>query len=172
MHLMSLIINPVILKVAVKSLLASSASKDAVEDFTLETAIMTYSLPDFPSPSSPVYSNHLCRTLRHPNIVMFMGSCFDPIQKEMLLVMEFCSHGSLHDILHNKKVRIFFKSCPCITASLIIYQMTLSYELLLHMACQAAQGMNFLHQSDPPIIHCDLKVRLFYLTFHFLNSKL
>lgn len=27
----------------------------------------------------------------------------------------------------------------------------------LHLACQAALGMNFLHQSSPPIIHQDLK---------------
>lgn len=35
--------------------------------------------------------------------------------------------------------------------------MSLNYDMKLHLACQAAQGMNFLHQSSPPIIHQDLK---------------
>lgn len=46
--------------------------------------------------------------------------------------------GSLHDVLHNPKF-------------------SMTYETQLHLACQAAQGMNFLHQSVPPIIHRDLK---------------
>ncbi len=83
--------------------------------------------------------------LRHPNIVLFMGSCYDDKQKEMLLVMEWCSRGSLHDLLHDDKTH-------------------LPYELLLHLACQAAQGMNFLHKSDPPIIH-----RFVATTFLFLS---
>lgn len=103
-------------EVAVKVLITGSASSSSVEEFMLETAIMC--------------------GLRHPNIVMFMGSCFDAEQKEMLLVMEYMSRGSLHDVLHNSKI-------------------PLSFELQLHMACQAAQGMHFLNESG--VIHCDLK---------------
>lgn len=69
---------------------------------------------------------------------MFMGSCFDQQEKEMLIVMEFMSKGSFHDVLHNSKI-------------------ALPYSLQLHMALQAAQGMYFLHNSKPPILHCDLK---------------
>lgn len=105
-------------EVAVKSLLSASTSSSVVEAFKMETAMMC--------------------ALRHPNIVLFMGSCFDAAQKEMLLVMEYCSHGSLHDLLNDP-------------------QMPLPYELLLHLATQAAQGVNFLHESNPPIIHRDLK---------------
>lgn len=36
-------------------------------------------------------------------------------------------------------------------------QISLNNALCLHIAYQAAKGMNFLHQSDPPIIHRDLK---------------
>jgi hypothetical protein len=34
-----------------------------------------------------------------------MGSCFDVLSKEMLLVMEYHSKGSLHDVLRNDRVR-------------------------------------------------------------------
>lgn len=119
-------------EVAVKSLLAGSTSAAVVEEFKMETAIMC--------------------ALRHPNIVLFMGSCFDSNSKEMLLVMEFCSRGSMHDLLHDMKS-------------------TLPFELLLHLATQAAQGMNFLHESDPPIIHRDLKSHNILLDDKF-NAKI
>eukprot|EP00026_Physarum_polycephalum_P000670 Phypoly_transcript_00671.p1 GENE.Phypoly_transcript_00671~~Phypoly_transcript_00671.p1 ORF type:complete len:807 (+),score=131.97 Phypoly_transcript_00671:1680-4100(+) len=105
-------------EVAVKKLLASATSQAAVEQFEIETAIMT--------------------SLRHPNIVLFMGVCLVKENNEMLLVMELMEKGSLHDIIHNPKIKLPFSLC-------------------LHISYQAAKGMNFLHQSDPPIIHCDLK---------------
>lgn len=105
-------------EVAVKQLIASNASQKAVQDFEFESAIMT--------------------GLRHPNLVMFMGSCFVPQLNEMLLVMEFMEKGSLNDILHNPKLN-------------------LPHEMIVHIALHAAKGVNFLHQSSPPIIHCDLK---------------
>lgn len=105
-------------EVAVKRLVTTSSSKDAVDEFMLEAAIMC--------------------GLRHPNIVLFMGSSFDPIMKEMLLVMEYMARGSVHDVIHNPKI-------------------CMPYELKLHLALQAAQGMNFLHSSKPPVIHRDLK---------------
>lgn len=45
--------------------------------------------------------------MRHPNIVIFMGACIVPAQREMLLVMEFMDKGSLNDVLHNPQVGIF-----------------------------------------------------------------
>lgn len=86
-----------------------------------------------------------------------MGSCYDSSTHEMLLVMEFMMRGSLNDVLNNPKVIfviiiIIFPSC--LTCNI---QIPLSYEMKLHLASQAAQGMNFLHQSSPPIIHLDLK---------------
>jgi serine/threonine protein kinase len=133
-------------EVAVKSILTGASSSAAVEEFMMETAIMWYvfvslclhiafeMIPRLMNCITCAALTVLFSALRHPNIVLFMGSCFDLNQKEMLLVMEFCSRGSLHDLLNDPKV-------------------TLQYELLLHLACQAAQGMNFLHESSPPIIH-------------------
>ncbi len=44
--------------------------------------------------------------LRHPNIVLFMGACYDAKSQEMLIVMEYMAQGSLHSILHDKTVEL------------------------------------------------------------------
>lgn len=105
-------------EVAVKRLIAKSVSRSIIQEFQLESAMMC--------------------SLRHPNVVLFMGSCYDLDSQEMLLVMEFMSRGSLYNVLHDPNI-------------------ALPFELQLHMAYQTAQGINFLHQSSPPIIHCDIK---------------
>lgn len=105
-------------EVAVKRLSAKNLSASALQQFQLETAIMT--------------------GLRHPNIILFMGSCYDKTTEEFLLIMELCSRGSLYDALYNKNIN-------------------LNLDLQMHMVSQILQGINFLHQSSPPIIHCDIK---------------
>eukprot|EP00026_Physarum_polycephalum_P001822 Phypoly_transcript_01825.p1 GENE.Phypoly_transcript_01825~~Phypoly_transcript_01825.p1 ORF type:complete len:934 (+),score=138.65 Phypoly_transcript_01825:235-3036(+) len=105
-------------EVAVKRIITSTVNANVIQEFELEVAIMC--------------------GLRHPNIILFMGSCYDAANKEMLLVMEYMAKGSLHDVLHNQKI-------------------SLNYDMKLHLALQAAQGINFLHQSQPPIVHRDLK---------------
>ncbi len=47
---------------------------------------------------------NILASIRHPNIVLFMGMCLEP----PCLVTEFCARGSLHDVL--RKVR-WFASC-------------------------------------------------------------
>ena len=76
----------------------------------------------------------LMTRLRHPNIVLFMGVVTEPLS----LVTEFCSRGNLFDLLHNPKI-------------------PLTWGLRQQMALDAARGMNFLHTSQPIIIHRDLK---------------
>jgi len=76
----------------------------------------------------------LMTRLRHPNIVLFMGVVTEPLS----LVTEFCSRGNLFDLLHNPKI-------------------PLTWSLRQQMALDAARGMNFLHTSQPIIIHRDLK---------------
>lgn len=105
-------------EVAVKSMTISQTNPAVIEQFQLETSIMC--------------------SLRHPNIVLFMGSCLDIVEKEMFLIMEFMQRGSLYDVLHNS-------------------QIAMPYDLQVHIAVQAALGMNFLHESRPPTIHRDLK---------------
>eukprot|EP00793_Prasinoderma_coloniale_P001083 PRCOL_00006074-RA len=76
-------------------------------------------------------------SLRHPNVVLFMGVCLQP--PDVSLVMEYCPRGSLDKLLHSKG------------------GVPLNTRQRLRLAVQAARGMTFLHEHDPPIIHRDLK---------------
>ena len=74
--------------------------------------------------------------LRHPNHVLFMGAFAD---KELGIVTEYCEGQSLFALLHEKK------------------EIRLSWKQKLKIATDIAQGMTFLHQRSPPVIHRDLK---------------
>lgn len=102
--------------------------------------------------------------LRHPNITTVMGKtndlhvispdipsssvishttlCFSGavIEKgsDPMLIMEFMEHGSLQQVLLNPT-------------------MVIESDLILHILKDIAQGVRFLHSSDPPVIHGDLK---------------
>lgn len=65
---------------------------------------MTSFLSSFPFYYKAESNLFLYSGLRHPNIVLFMGSCYDSSSGEMLLVMELMSRGSLNDVLNNPKV--------------------------------------------------------------------
>ena len=74
--------------------------------------------------------------LRHPCITTIMGAVID--SNEPLLVLEFCEHGSLYDLLHNETLHI-------------------EGELLLPVLRDICSGVRFLHSGTPPVIHGDLK---------------
>jgi serine/threonine protein kinase len=59
---------------------------------------------------------------------------------EPMLVMEYMEYGSLYDLLHNDTIVI-------------------DGELLLPILRDVAQGMRFLHASEPKVIHGDLKTQ-------------
>jgi serine/threonine protein kinase len=121
-------------EVAIKRMIPKDINTNMLRQFKLETAIMC--------------------TLRHPNIVLFMGSCIGMdylafINRivlthlfvdggEMLLIMEYMNRGSLYSVLHDSGV-------------------LLPLSLRLHLAYQIASGINFLHRCNPSIIHCDIK---------------
>jgi len=78
----------------------------------------------------------LMSSLHHPNIVKFYG-----VAKKhpyLYLITEYCEKGSLYSILNNKEIR-------------------LSNRKILKMALDVVRGMEYLHGSNPPIIHRDLK---------------
>lgn len=60
--------------------------------------------------------------------------------------------GSLYDVLSNS-------------------QISLDYEILIHIATQIARGLRYLHESTPPIIHRDVKSHNVLLDTHW-NAKL
>eukprot|EP00727_Mastigamoeba_balamuthi_P010137 m51a1_g5746 putative protein tyrosine kinase (1072) ;mRNA; f:1170442-1177724 len=78
----------------------------------------------------------LMKSLRHPNVLQFLGSCLEP--PNICIVIEYMGRGSLYSILHNP---------------LEIWD----WPMLLNTLCDASRGVLYLHTSRPPIIHRDLK---------------
>ena len=74
--------------------------------------------------------------LRHPIIVLFMGAVTRP--PNLSILTEFLPRGSLYQLIHRPNLPIDEK-------------------WHLRMALDVAQGMNYLHSSNPVIVHRDLK---------------
>lgn len=84
---------------------------------------------------------NLMAGLRHPNTVLFLGSCAFPPG----ILTEYCLKGSLHEVLQQAK-----DSPACASE--------LTWQRRLHVALDAAKGMLYLHSNKPtPVIHRDLK---------------
>jgi len=79
---------------------------------------------------------NLLRSLRHPNILQFLGSCSVP--PNICLVTEFMPRGDLHKIIHDKTI-------------------ALDKTLTKRICIDVARGMLYLHSSNPFVIHRDLK---------------
>ena len=91
-----------------------------------------------PSVGVLIQEASMMAAMRHPNIVMYIGVCLEV----PALVTEYCARGSLHDVLRKWKRR------P---------DSAVSWSRRIGMVLDAAKGMNYLHSSDPPVIHRDLK---------------
>lgn len=74
--------------------------------------------------------------IRHPNCLLYMGICFEPV---VCIVTELFSGGSIANYLHGPKAQKFSPSKG------------------LEMISGVARGMYYLHASTPPILHRDLK---------------
>eukprot|EP01094_Clydonella_sp_ATCC50884_P016900 TRINITY_DN2859_c0_g1_i4.p1 TRINITY_DN2859_c0_g1~~TRINITY_DN2859_c0_g1_i4.p1 ORF type:complete len:477 (+),score=136.79 TRINITY_DN2859_c0_g1_i4:77-1507(+) len=79
---------------------------------------------------------NLMSTLRHPNIIQFLGATLT--DEYIYIVLELAERGSLYDVLKDKKVE-------------------LGLNKKLKIAEDAARGMLYLHSCTPPVIHRDLK---------------
>ena len=75
-------------------------------------------------------------SLRHPNIVMFMGACTK--FPNLAIVLEYCPNKSLWSLLQNKNI-------------------ILHWEDRRRLAIDMAKGMNYLHSFAVPVLHRDLK---------------
>ncbi|KAI8475665.1 MAG: kinase-like domain-containing protein [Monoraphidium minutum] len=78
--------------------------------------------------------------LRHPNVVMFLGVVLRP----PCVVTEYCSLGSLYDVLRKARRDAAFGA-------------RLTWPRRLLMALDAAKGMLYLHAHRPAVLHRDLK---------------
>jgi sterile alpha motif and leucine zipper-containing kinase AZK len=74
--------------------------------------------------------------LRHPNVVLFMGAVTRP--PHLSILTEYLPRGSLFKLLHRPNIQ-------------------LNEKRRLKMALDVAKGMNYLHTSNPMIVHRDLK---------------
>ncbi|XP_065188446.1 uncharacterized protein LOC135819210 [Sycon ciliatum] len=78
------------------------------------------------------------RSIRHPNIVIFLGAGTDHASKRPFLVMEYLRRGSLYHVIHDRD-NVF------------------THHDRLRFALDTARGMAYLHGSNPPRLHRDLK---------------
>jgi serine/threonine protein kinase len=74
--------------------------------------------------------------LRHPNVLQLFGCSLTA--QAIWIVSELCSLGSLRQLLDDKDY-------------------DLPIDVRVSIALQVAEGMTYLHNQDPPIIHRDLK---------------
>ena len=91
----------------------------------------------------------LMSTLRHPNIVQFLGLCFLPGSRLPALVMERLL-TSLHDLLDPET-----DPPPPPNAPKPFFPLSLKCSILYDVA----SGLTYLHERSPPIIHRDLSAR-------------
>ena len=80
---------------------------------------------------------NLLKQLRHPNILLYIGGNISG--KQHFLVTEYCEKGNLFEFLHGKEAP------------------DLEDIERLNLALEIAQGINYLHSFNPPILHRDLK---------------
>ncbi|TMW57075.1 hypothetical protein Poli38472_003000 [Pythium oligandrum] len=78
------------------------------------------------------------KNLCHPNIVLFMEAGF--YKRSICIISEYCSRGSLRDVLQRARG-----------------DQALSWSTKVRLALGIAYGIQYLHNSNPPMIHRDLK---------------
>ena len=87
--------------------------------------------------------------LRHPNVLQLFGCSLTA--QAIWIVSELCSLGSLRQMLDDN-------------------DRVLPVEQRLTLALQVAEGMTYLHNQDPPIIHRDLKSHNIFVHETFIDS--
>ena len=102
----------------------------------------------------------LMSTLRHPNIVQFLGVCFFPGSRLPGLVMERLL-TSLHDLLDPET-----QPPPGAPRPLSFFTLGLKCCVLYNVA----SGLDYLHQQTPPLIHRDLSARNILLNWRLVGK--
>ena len=102
----------------------------------------------------------LMSTLRHPNIVQFLGVCFFDGSQLPVLVMERLL-TSLHDLLAPET-----QPPPGTPSPLSFFKLDLKCSVLHNVA----SGLDYLHHQTPPIIHRDLSARNILLNWRLVGK--
>jgi len=88
--------------------------------------------------------------LRHPNVLQLFGCSLTA--QAIWIVSELCSLGSLRQVLDDRD-----RSLPD--------------DLRVNLALQVAEGMSYLHNQDPAIIHRDLKSHNIFVHETFIDTE-
>jgi serine/threonine protein kinase len=139
--------------VAVKQITTTSREEivTAFNDWRHEVLLMRYvcvcvvCLGRQPTSCTYVRLTHVYfySSIQHANVVNFLGFCIEP----QCIVMEFISGGALSDFLARHRGQQQQQQQP-----------VLGWGLVLQLAVDIADAMNYLHHTcNPPIIHRDLK---------------
>jgi serine/threonine protein kinase len=123
------------------------AAAKTIYAFLIEGDATTAELPK--AATEFVRECQLMSTLRHPNIVQFLGLYFLPGSRLPALVMERLL-TSLHDLLDPET-----DTPPPQDAHKAFLPLSLKCSILHNVAC----GLAYLHERSPPIIHRDLSAR-------------
>eukprot|EP01120_Amphizonella_sp_Union-15-10_P012399 TRINITY_DN5496_c0_g2_i1.p1 TRINITY_DN5496_c0_g2~~TRINITY_DN5496_c0_g2_i1.p1 ORF type:complete len:333 (-),score=57.46 TRINITY_DN5496_c0_g2_i1:23-1000(-) len=83
--------------------------------------------------------------LKSEYVVRFFGAC---VREKLCLVMEFCSRGSLYDVLLDEELEI-------------------DWERGFHFAISLVKAVYYLHSHKPQVLHRDLKSRNFLVNNDF-----
>lgn len=130
--------TPVALKVLMdtKAITAQSSGPKELSGVSSSSAVASA------SPNALLDEATLMASLRHPNVVNFLGYCLSP----PCIVTEYCTRGSVYDLISSAKAD---------NAGSIAGDLT--WRRILDMAIGSATGMLHLHTRSPPVIHRDLK---------------
>ena len=119
-----------------------------IHDFFLDAAQVTSAAVQ-KATTQFVAECQLMSTLRHPNVVQFLGLCFMPGSRLPAIVMERLL-TSLHDLLDPETY-----PPPPPDAPKPFFPLNLKCSVLHNVA----SGITYLHERSPPIIHRDLSAR-------------
>ena len=95
--------------------------------------------------------------LDHPNVVKYYGAFLSPASTDVLLLCEFCSRGSLLDLIHNQRKVAGFNGVDGSGARQKGLQKAdlFAAELVLEILVQISLGLKYLH-DDMALAHGNL----------------